>query len=49
MQDFAIDKGASFLIGDKPSDLEAARRAGVRGYLFDGVDLDATVRAIVGG
>ena len=48
MQDFAIDREASFLIGDKESDLEAARRAGVRGYLFDGVDLDATVRAIVG-
>jgi D-glycero-D-manno-heptose 1,7-bisphosphate phosphatase len=47
MRDFAIDRDASFLIGDKQSDLEAARRAGVRGYLFDGVDLDACVRAIV--
>jgi D-glycero-D-manno-heptose 1,7-bisphosphate phosphatase len=49
MADFAIDKDRSFLIGDKDSDLEAARRAGVKGYLFDGGDLDALVRAIVGG
>jgi D-glycero-D-manno-heptose 1,7-bisphosphate phosphatase len=49
MQDFAIDRGRSFLIGDKPSDLEAARRAGIAGYLFDGVDLDASIRAIVRG
>ena len=49
MQDFAIDRERSFLIGDKPSDLEAASRAGVTGYLFDGGDLDALVRSIVGG
>ncbi len=49
MAEFAIDKDRSFLIGDKDSDLEAARRAGVKGYLFDGGDLDALVRAIVGG
>jgi D-glycero-D-manno-heptose 1,7-bisphosphate phosphatase len=48
MADFAIDREASFLIGDKESDLEAARRAGVRGYLFEGGDLDAAVRGILG-
>jgi D-glycero-D-manno-heptose 1,7-bisphosphate phosphatase len=48
MQDFAIDRDRSFLIGDKPSDLEAARRAGVTGYLFEGGDLDARVREILG-
>ena len=49
MRDFPIDREHSFLIGDKDSDLEAARRAGVKGYLFEGSDLDALVRAIVGG
>jgi D-glycero-D-manno-heptose 1,7-bisphosphate phosphatase len=48
MSDFAIDRERSFLIGDKPSDLEAARRAGVTGYMFKGGDLDALVRSIVG-
>ena len=47
MRDFDIDRDASFLIGDKQSDLEAARRAGIPGHLFDGVDLDASVRAIL--
>ena len=49
MSDYAIDRERSFLIGDKQSDLEAARRAGVKGYLFDGGDLDVLVRSIVGG
>jgi D-glycero-D-manno-heptose 1,7-bisphosphate phosphatase len=47
MRDFPIDKARSFLIGDKPSDLEAARRAGVPGYLFAGGDLDAAILAIL--
>jgi D-glycero-D-manno-heptose 1,7-bisphosphate phosphatase len=49
MRDFAIDRDRSFLIGDKPSDLEAARRAEVAGHLFAGGDLEAFVRAVVGG
>ena len=48
MQDFPIDKARSFLIGDKDSDLEAARRAGIPGHLFDGGDLDALVRRVLG-
>ena len=48
MGDFAIDASRSFLVGDKESDLEAARRAGVKGYLFEGGDLDALVRDILG-
>ena len=44
-----IDPGRSFMIGDKPSDMEAARRAGVSGFLFDGPDLDAFVRDLLGG
>ncbi len=39
MADFPVDREASFLIGDKPTDIEAARAANVRGYLFKGGNL----------
>jgi D-glycero-D-manno-heptose 1,7-bisphosphate phosphatase len=39
LAEWPIDKAASILVGDKPSDLEAALRAGVRGVLFKGGDL----------
>lgn len=34
MTDFPVDKDRSFLIGDKPADIEAAKAAGVAGFLF---------------
>jgi D-glycero-D-manno-heptose 1,7-bisphosphate phosphatase len=37
--EWPIDREASLLVGDKPSDLEAALRAGIRGVLFSGGDL----------
>ena len=37
--DWPIDREASLLVGDKPSDLEAASRAGIKGVLFSGGDL----------
>lgn len=43
--DFALDPGACHLIGDRASDLEAARRAGVAGHLFPGGDLDSFIMA----
>lgn len=43
--DLGLDPARSVLIGDKDSDLEAARRAGVRGVLFNGGDLLPTVEA----
>ena len=45
LQDWPIDREASILVGDKPSDLEAALRAGVRGVLFEGGNLAAFLRA----
>lgn len=39
--DWRIDPSRALMIGDKPSDLEAARRGGISGALFDGGDLDA--------
>jgi D-glycero-D-manno-heptose 1,7-bisphosphate phosphatase len=39
-----IERNASFLVGDKDTDLEAARAANIAGYLFPGGDLDAFVQ-----
>ena len=35
LSEWASEKEESFLIGDKPSDLTAAKEAGVKGYLFE--------------
>jgi D-glycero-D-manno-heptose 1,7-bisphosphate phosphatase len=39
MTDFPVIKERSFLIGDKHADLEAAKAAGIRGFLFTGGNL----------
>jgi D-glycero-D-manno-heptose 1,7-bisphosphate phosphatase len=39
MADFPVKRESSFLIGDKEADLEAARAAGVAGFLFTGGNL----------
>lgn len=39
LSEWPIDRARSVLVGDKPSDMEAAARAGVRGLLFPGGDL----------
>ena len=43
-----IDPARSFLIGDQPSDLEAARRAGIPGFRFEGGNLDHFVKDLLG-
>jgi len=48
MADWSIDRAASVLIGDRDLDMEAARRAGVQGVLYDGGDLAALTRAAIG-
>ena len=48
MQDLSIERQASFLIGDKASDLQAAQAAGVTGHLFrSGDNLDEHVSSIL--
>jgi D-glycero-D-manno-heptose 1,7-bisphosphate phosphatase len=43
LADFAVSPSDAIMIGDKESDMEAARRAGVAGFLYRGGDLDAFV------
>lgn len=45
LDEWPVDRERSILVGDKPSDLEAALRAGVRGLLFPGGDLAAFLEA----
>lgn len=45
LADFPIDRARAFLVGDKDSDMEAARRAGVRGIFFRGGDLAGFLKA----
>jgi len=45
LAEWPIDREASLLVGDKPSDLEAALRAGVRAALFPGGNLSAFLAA----
>ena len=49
MEEHPVDRARSLLIGDKESDLEAARRAGVEGRLFTGGDLLAFVEELLRG
>ncbi len=47
MADWPIDRSRSMLIGDRNTDIEAARRAGVTGHLFQGGDLDQFIQAVL--
>lgn len=39
LADWPIEPDGSFLIGDRPTDVEAARRAGIAGHIYTGGDL----------
>ncbi len=43
--DWPIDRARAILIGDRESDMEAARRAGVAGFLYGGGNLEAFLEA----
>jgi D-glycero-D-manno-heptose 1,7-bisphosphate phosphatase len=45
MREWPIDSSRSFLIGDQESDIEAARRAGLPGFLYAGGDLRRSIDA----
>lgn len=43
LAEFGVAPSDAIMIGDKESDMEAARRAGVAGFLYSGGDLDAFI------
>jgi D-glycero-D-manno-heptose 1,7-bisphosphate phosphatase len=47
LDQFPVDVGRSILIGDKLIDLEAARAAGLKGYLFRGGNLEHFLKSIL--
>jgi len=48
-RDWPVRKDASFLVGDRILDLQAAAAAGISGYLFEGGNLETLVRGLVLG
>ncbi|MGN8549062.1 HAD family hydrolase [Bradyrhizobium sp. 13971] len=49
LERFPVDVERSFLVGDQPTDLEAARAAGLKGYLFSGSNLEKFLRLLLRG
>ena len=47
LADYPVDKARSFLVGDKPTDVEAARNAGLSGYLFQAGNLHDTIKELL--
>jgi len=47
LADFGVAAADAFMIGDRDSDMQAAERAGVTGYLFAGGNLEILVKRIL--
>ncbi|MEY9878645.1 D-glycero-D-manno-heptose 1,7-bisphosphate phosphatase [Bradyrhizobium sp. USDA 328] len=47
LERYPIDIGASFMVGDKQSDLAAAQAAGIAAHLFDGSNLHAFIAPLL--
>jgi D-glycero-D-manno-heptose 1,7-bisphosphate phosphatase len=47
MQHWPVRHEGSFVIGDRPTDIEAAEAVGLPGFLFAGGDLDAFVADVI--
>lgn len=47
MAELDVEPARSFLIGDQPRDIDAAKAAGIPGHLFDGGNLDVFVAALL--
>ena len=47
MQHWPVRHEGSFVIGDRPTDIEAAEAARLPGFLFAGGDLDAFVADVM--
>jgi D-glycero-D-manno-heptose 1,7-bisphosphate phosphatase len=48
LEGWPVRKGSSLLVGDNSRDVEAAVAAGIPGYLFEGGDLAAFIRPLLG-
>jgi D-glycero-D-manno-heptose 1,7-bisphosphate phosphatase len=47
MEHWPVRREGSFVIGDRASDIEAAKAAGLPGFLFEGGDLDSFVAGVM--
>ncbi|WP_210346981.1 HAD family hydrolase [Bradyrhizobium sp. CCBAU 53351] len=47
LERYAVDLDASFMIGDKQTDLAAAQAAGIAAYLFDGSNLHTFIAPLL--
>jgi D-glycero-D-manno-heptose 1,7-bisphosphate phosphatase len=47
IQHWPVQRAGSFVVGDRPTDIEAAEAAGLPGFLFTGGDLDAFIAEVI--